>query len=303
MAQEDVDAALDQLTDGPRRGLPGRLADPSIATVGRHLFDRNAVLGESTPSEDPTAFVGQEVESFSLGWVPRPRCSRSTRRRSRPIAETLVRARWNPAHELVAGSIEVEVGKPTVTGGSIEFQASATGRQIAILDPAELRGLVLGKPLAAAREILAPYGRVELTAWPDWVVSVPTVPDRVTSASSAASRSRLRRRRPGRQPVGFGAVTRLLGIDLGERRIGARHRRRRRLGRAPAPTLRRACARGARCRHAGDPDRAAWGRRSWSSGLPLEASGAEGPQSAITRTGPRRWPSASRSRWGSAMSG
>jgi hypothetical protein len=37
----------------------------------------------------------------------------------------------------------------------------------------------MGKPLDTARDLLAPYGEVELTAWPDWVTSVPTLADRV----------------------------------------------------------------------------------------------------------------------------
>jgi hypothetical protein len=39
--------------------------------------------------------------------------------------------------------------------------------------------MILGKPLEAARQLLAPYGAVEVTAWPDWVGSIPTIADRV----------------------------------------------------------------------------------------------------------------------------
>jgi hypothetical protein len=56
---------------------------------------------------------------------------------------------------------------------------TATAQQVAVLDPDELRQLVMGKPLETARELLARFGEVELTAWPDWVSSVPTLADRV----------------------------------------------------------------------------------------------------------------------------
>ena len=79
-------------------------------------------------------------------------------------------------------------------------------------------------------------------------------------------------------------MTRLLGIDLGERRIGLAARRRRRHAAArPLATLRRG--------RDLDADAAALRtrRRARSAidelvvGLPLEASGDEGPQAALTR--------------------
>jgi hypothetical protein len=168
------------LTVAIENSFRARLADPSLQPSGTTLLIETAVLGEATPSEDPTAFVGQEIEAFTLGLGASATVLAVDPTPIEPMAEALVRASVEPGFELVAGSIGVEVGKPMVTGGSIEFQATATGRQVAILDPAELRGQVLGKPLADAREILARYGSVELTAWPDWVVSIPTAPDRVT---------------------------------------------------------------------------------------------------------------------------
>jgi hypothetical protein len=95
------------------------------------------------------------------------------------IADQLLRASVDPGHELVADSVEVDVGEPVVSGQTVAFSATATGREVAILDPDELRSLVMGKPLEDARVLLAQYGEVELTAWPDWVGSIPTIADRV----------------------------------------------------------------------------------------------------------------------------
>ena len=99
------------------------------------------------------------------------------------------------------------------------------------------------------------------------------VAERLAQADAAG------RRRPG-EP---GAVSRLLGIDLGERRIGL----------AIADRMTAGPAAG----H--DPARAAHRRATWPTldrvigeqdigelvvGLPLEASGADGPQARLTRT-------------------
>jgi len=61
----------------------------------------------------------------------------------------------------------------------VSFTATATGQEIAVLDPEALRTMILGKPLETARELLAPFGTVEVTAWPEWVGSIPTIADRV----------------------------------------------------------------------------------------------------------------------------
>ena len=42
----------------------------------------------------------------------------------------------------------------------------------------------MGKPLDQAREILNTYGESQLTVWPDWVGTVPTIESRVDVTTS-----------------------------------------------------------------------------------------------------------------------
>ena len=56
---------------------------------------------------------------------------------------------------------------------------TVTAQQIAILDPAELEKMVLGKPVDEAKAILEPYGEVEISVSPDWSGSVPSFESRV----------------------------------------------------------------------------------------------------------------------------
>jgi hypothetical protein len=95
------------------------------------------------------------------------------------IAEEALAAAVDPDHQLVAGSTDIDVGDAQVDGQSVSFPVTATAQQIAILDPAELTTLVLGKPIDDARRILEPYGEVELTVSPDWSGSVPGFESRV----------------------------------------------------------------------------------------------------------------------------
>lgn len=179
VTQEDVDKAMEQLTAALDSAFQARLADPSIAAPGATVFETTAKLGESSPSVDPATLVGTEVESFELGLSATGTVVTVNAAPVAGIAEQLLRAKVDPGHQLVANSIAVQVGEPVVSGQSVSFSAAATGQEVAILDAAALRTLILGKPLATARELLAEYGQVELTAWPDWVGSIPTIADRV----------------------------------------------------------------------------------------------------------------------------
>ncbi len=179
VAQEDVDAAMEQLTTALDAEFQARLADPSIAPPDTTVFVETATLGEATPSQDPAGLVEQEVETFELGLTATGSVVTVDPAPVAAIADELLRAGLEPGHRLVADSIQVQVGEAVVAGQSISFSATATGQQVAVLDAEELRTMVLGKPLDDARRILSGYGDVELTAWPDWVGSVPTIANRV----------------------------------------------------------------------------------------------------------------------------
>jgi hypothetical protein len=179
VAQEDVDAAMEQLTAALDAEFQARLTDESIAPPDATVFVETATLGEATPSQDPAKLVEQEVETFELGLSATGSVVTVNPAPVAEIAEELLRAALEPEHRLVADSIRVQVGEPVVSGQTVSFSATATGQQVAILDAEQLRTMVLGKPLDDARQILSAYGAVELTAWPDWVGSVPTLADRV----------------------------------------------------------------------------------------------------------------------------
>ena len=66
-----------------------------------------------------------------------------------------------------------------IEGDEISFPASATARQVAILDPDELKAQVVGRPIEEARSILERFGTVKLSVWPDWVTTIPTLDGRV----------------------------------------------------------------------------------------------------------------------------
>ena len=186
IVQADVDAALKALTTSLDAAFQARLGDASIAPPGATVFRETATLGPSTPTADPTKLVDQELATFDLGLTASGTVIAVDPSPISAIAEQQLRASVKAGHQLVAGSIAVSVGKATVSGQVVSFPATASARQVAILDPDALRSLVLGKSLADARAILAPFGDVRVTTWPDWVSSIPATAGRVAVSIEGA---------------------------------------------------------------------------------------------------------------------
>ena len=192
------------------------------------------------------------------------------------MAERL-RATIDEGHRLVEDSIKVAV-EPAIVSGESDRTSRQPRRptRSPILDADALKAMILGRPLDEARSILeAVRRRCELEAWPDWVATVPTLEGRV-DADARRGRARRDARTVGRP------VTRLLGIDLGERRVGVALADGDGSPARPLVTLRRA--------RDIDGDAAALERSSTTHGvdelvvgLPLDASGVEGSQATLTR--------------------
>ena len=180
VAQEDVDAALEALGQRLQAEFFDRLDDPSFAPAGATVFTETAMLGEATPDVDPAELVGLEQETFDLGL----RASGTVIAVDPEPVETIAEARLgqavSPGSTLVEGSVQILPGAPVIDGQEVSFPVSVRATEVSIPDAAELEALILGKPRAEAETLLAQYGDVELTLWPDWVASVPTIDGRVT---------------------------------------------------------------------------------------------------------------------------
>ena len=195
---------------------------------------------------------------------------------------------------MVPGSTKVDVGEAIITGQTVSFPVQATAEQIAVLDPSELKAMVLGKRIDEARAILAPFGQVALSVSPDWTGSVPSFDSRVTltidravpietpgGSAPASTHPSRRRRRPAQRRA------RPRDAAPGDRPRRTPHRtcprRRRRVGRATAVDR---CVAGATWMPTSKALATvveAQGIDALVVGLPLEASGDEGPMAVQTR--------------------
>ena len=177
--QKDVDKAIEALQEQLAASFQDELRDPSIAPPDTTIFEDTAVLGEATPSVDPTELVGQELESFELGLTSTGTVVAVDPSPVESIAQTRLESFVSPGYQLVDGSVRIDPGAPVIEGQTVRFPVTVEASQVQVPDAAELKRLILGKPFDEARSILAPFGDVELKLWPDWVTSVPTLDARV----------------------------------------------------------------------------------------------------------------------------
>ncbi len=179
VTQADVDAALAALDVTLRADFAEQVADPALAPPGSTVFPETAVLGEATPSVDPATLVGVEAASFDLGLSATGTVIAVDEAPVASIAETRLRESVVAGSELVEDSIDIEVGTAVVVDGVVTFPVSASATQVAVLDPDELKTLILGKTPAEAEVILAPYGTAVIELSPSWVSTIPTFENRV----------------------------------------------------------------------------------------------------------------------------
>src|SRR6478735_281791 len=179
VTQEDVNGAMASLDSSLQEAFREAMADPAKAPAGATVFPATGVLGQSTPTVAPETLVGQEVKSFDLGLSATGTVVAADSAPVTAIAQAAVHQAIDPDHELVEGSVSVDVGDAIVVGQTVSFPVTVTADQIAVLDPAELEAMVLGKPVTVATDILDQYGEVEISVSPDWSGSIPSFESRV----------------------------------------------------------------------------------------------------------------------------
>lgn len=180
VGQKDVDAAVTALTAKVQEAFAAQIDAGAGAPLNATLFPETAVLGTPTPTVDPATLVGKEQASFELGMKATGNVTAVDASPVVKIAETRLLANVGADYRLVEGSIEIVPGDPTVSNGEVTFPVNAKAARVRILDRGELLTLVKGRSIDEARSLLAEFGAVEVTPWPDWVSTIPGIDSRVT---------------------------------------------------------------------------------------------------------------------------
>jgi hypothetical protein len=182
--QEDVDTASAALTDQLTDAFDERLDDPDLPGDTATVFPETKSLGVPAFEVDPATLVGQEIEAFELAATASGTVVAVDTTPVQTVAEARIASSVDPGYVLIDGSGQVVPAPAEITDGVITFPVVVTAREVLVLDPDAIEREIMGQPLTQAREILATYGEAELTVWPDWVGTIPTLESRVEVAIS-----------------------------------------------------------------------------------------------------------------------
>ncbi len=187
VAQADLDKAMAALQTQLTTEFAARVADPALAVDGTTVFPETAVLGEPTFSVDPASLLGDEVATFDLGASANGTVLAVDETAVEVVAAADIASHVEPGYSLVDGSSSVNPSPGVVESGVITFPVTVTAKEILTIDPEAIEAEIRGKSLAEAQTILARYGTAELSVWPDWVGTIPTLDARVDVRSAVAT--------------------------------------------------------------------------------------------------------------------
>jgi hypothetical protein len=179
VVQEDVEKAVAALTTQLATAFDERLDDPDLPGDTATVFPETKSLGAPLFGVDTSTLVGQEVETFELTATASGTVIAVDTSPVQAVAEARIMSSVNPGYALIERSGQVVPAPAEISGGVITFPVVVTARQVLVLDPDAIELEIMGKPLEQARAILAKYGEAELTVWPDWVGTIPTIESRV----------------------------------------------------------------------------------------------------------------------------
>ena len=179
VVQADLSAATKALDAKLASTFAEQVADPSLSADGTTVFPETATLGEATYTVDPATLLGKEVATFDLGASATGTVLAVDEGAVQQVAEANIAPQVQEGYQLVDGSSQVEPSPGVVEDGVITFPVTITARQVLQVDPAAVEAQIRGKSLKDAKAILDTYGQSQLTVWPDWVGTIPTLEQRV----------------------------------------------------------------------------------------------------------------------------
>ena len=187
VAQADLDKATAALRAQLTTEFADRVADPALAADGTTVFPETAVLGEPAFSVDPATLLGDEVETFDLEVSANGTVLAVDESAVEVVAGADIASHVEPGYSLVDGSSQVDPSPGVVESGVITFPVTVTAREVLTIDPNAVEAEIRGKSLPEAQTILARYGSAQLSVWPDWVGTIPTLDARVDVRSATAA--------------------------------------------------------------------------------------------------------------------
>jgi len=174
VTRSDYDGAVQMLTRQLQTELMTALKDPATTPRGLSLFPETADLGKVNADKAPSDLVGTASNSFDLTAESQSSALAVDLAQIATVASKQLTDSAPTGVRVFADTVKTQVSQGTVNGSTIVFEVTATAQQYDPIDPAALSNRIHGKTVSEARSILAEYGSVEVSVWPDFI---PTIPD------------------------------------------------------------------------------------------------------------------------------
>lgn len=189
ITQQDYDDALVQLEASLDEQLEGALTDPAYTERGLVLFPMSASREPADPDASRAELEDMPAEIFSLAVESRGMVLGVDEALVAEMAVDKLTESLAANTRLFSDSVVTAVGDGSVAGDLITYDVSVMGEQYVPPDPVQMVQAIRGRTVSEARGILAAYGSVEITPWPDFIDAVPDDPRRIDLAILEPQRS------------------------------------------------------------------------------------------------------------------
>jgi len=180
VTQADFDAALIVLEEKLELALGEALALPGTTPRGLTLYPATAQTGFAEPVPTATETVGAVQTSFTVALESVATVLAVNEALVDELATSRVRGMLSADQHIVGDQVATTHSAISVIGETVPYEVTTTASVFSDPDSAALTTAVRGKSIPEARQILAPYGMVEISIWPEFVDRLPDQTARIS---------------------------------------------------------------------------------------------------------------------------
>ncbi len=180
VSQADFDAALVALEDKLEIALADALSQPGTTPRGLTLFPTTAQTGHSDPVPVAGDVVGAVQPAFTVTFESVATVLAVNEGLVDELGEAHLRASLQAGQLIVGDVVQATHSAGTVVGETVTYEVTPVAAVFNDADSSALVAAVRGKSIPEARQILAPYGMVEISIWPEFVDRLPDQTARIS---------------------------------------------------------------------------------------------------------------------------
>ncbi|MEX2547516.1 MAG: baseplate J/gp47 family protein [Chloroflexota bacterium] len=180
VSQADFDAALLALEARLEAALAGALSQPGTTPRGLTLFPTTAQTGHPEPVPAAGDVVGAVQPNFTVSFESVATVLAVNEGLVDELGEARLRASLQAGQLIVGDLVQTTHSAGTVAGETVTYEVTPVAAVFTDADSSALVSAVRGKSIPEARQILAPYGMVEISIWPEFVDRLPDQTARIS---------------------------------------------------------------------------------------------------------------------------